>query len=116
MIQKLRRSSSVVALLALALALGAPVFAASAQININSATAEQLTLLPRVGPSVAARIVEFRQQNGPFKRAEDLMLVRGIGEKTFEGLRSYVAVSGETTLKDKVPSPRSAKSEAEPKG
>ncbi len=71
-------------------------------VNVNSANATQLALLPRVGPSVAERIVDFRKQNGPFKKAEDLMLVQGIGEKTFQLLKPYVAIAGETTLKDKV--------------
>ena len=71
-------------------------------VNINSADASQLALLPRIGPSVAQRILEFRKQNGPFKSAEDLMLVRGIGEKTFALIKPYVAVSGETTLREKV--------------
>ena len=71
-------------------------------VNINTADAAQLALLPRVGPSVAQRIVDFRKENGPFKSAEDLMLVQGIGEKTFQLLKPYLAVSGETTLKEKV--------------
>jgi len=81
-----------------------PAVSAEAEgvVNINSATIEQLMLLPRVGPSVARRIVEFREQNGRFKQAVDLMLVKGIGEKTFELIAPYVAVSGETSLKDKV--------------
>lgn len=72
------------------------------KVNINTADATQLTLLPRVGPSTAQRILEFRKQNGPFKAAEDLMLVSGIGEKTFQLMKPYIATSGETTLKDKV--------------
>lgn len=71
-------------------------------VNVNSANATQLALLPRVGPSVAERIVDYRKQNGPFKKAEDLMLVQGIGEKTFQLLKPYVAIAGETTLKGKV--------------
>ena len=58
--------------------------------------------LPRVGPAVAQRIVDFREQNGSFKAVEDLMLVRGIGEKTFERLAPYITLSGETTLSEKV--------------
>jgi competence protein ComEA len=77
------------------------------KVNVNSADAAQLALLPRVGPSVAQRIVDYRKQNGPFKKPEDLMLVRGIGEKTFELLKPYVAVAGETTLKEKVHASRS---------
>jgi competence protein ComEA len=84
---------------------------AAGQVNINSASVEQLALLPRIGPSVAQKILEFRQENGPFKSAADLMLVRGIGEKTFEQLKPYLAVSGETTLTHKV-STRSARGDA----
>jgi competence protein ComEA len=81
-----------------------PTFAAEARrvVNINTADASQLALLPRVGPSVAQKIIDFRKENGPFKSAEDLMLVQGIGEKTFQLLKPYLAVSGETTLKEKV--------------
>ena len=87
------------------LALSAPAtFAAEDQriVNINEASASQLALLPRVGPSLSARIVEFRDQNGKFKAPADLMLVRGIGEKTFQLMEPYVAVSGKTTLTEKV--------------
>jgi len=81
-----------------------PTFAAEARrvVNVNTADAAQLALLPRVGPSVAQKIIDFRKENGPFKSAEDLMLVQGIGEKTFQLLKPYLAVSGETTLKEKV--------------
>ena len=81
-----------------------PGFAAEGKrvVNINAADAAQLALLPRVGPSVAQRIMDFRKENGPFKSPEDLMLVQGIGEKTFQLLKPYVATSGETTLKEKV--------------
>ena len=72
------------------------------KVNINSADAGQLALLPRVGPSVAQRIIEYRKQNGPFKKAEDLMLVQGIGEKTYQLIKPYVATAGETTLREKV--------------
>ncbi len=87
------------------LALAAPAaFAADKQkvVNINEASASQLALLPRVGPSLSARIVELREENGKFKAPADLMLVRGIGEKTFQLMEPYVAVSGETTLSEKV--------------
>ncbi len=81
-----------------------PTFAAEARrvVNVNTADASQLALLPRVGPSVAQKIIDFRKENGPFKSAEDLMLVQGIGEKTYQLLKPYLAVSGETTLKEKV--------------
>jgi competence protein ComEA len=87
----------------------APAKAAEAKravVNINNADASQLALLPRVGPSVAQRIVEYRKQNGPFKSPEDLMLVRGIGEKTYQLIKPHIALSGETTLREKVKSSR----------
>lgn len=71
-------------------------------VNINAADAAQLALLPRVGPSVAQRIFEYRKKNGPFKSTDDLMLVQGIGEKTYELIKPYVTTSGETSLKEKV--------------
>lgn len=103
--QNASRWAAALTLFAVLLA-AAPAGAAEAPkrgvVNINSAEAAQLALLPRVGPSVAARIVEFRKKNGPFKSAEDLMLVRGIGERTFALLKPYVTTSGQTTLTEKV--------------
>jgi len=54
------------------------------KININTATVEELVQLDRVGPRYAEKIVAFRQENGLFKTPEDIMLVSGIGQKTFE--------------------------------
>ena len=74
----------------------------AAVVNINTAGVEQLMLLPRIGPAVARRIVEFREKNGRFQKAEDLLLVQGVGEKTFELIQPHIAVAGETTLSEKV--------------
>jgi competence protein ComEA len=74
------------------------------QVNLNTATAEQIALLPRVGIKVAQRVIDYRKTNGAFKRVEDLMQVKGIGEKQFLTLKSYLAVSGPTTLTEKVKS------------
>ncbi len=71
-------------------------------VNINTASAEQLQLLPRVGPALAERIIEFRDANGPFQRVDELVAVRGIGEKSLEKLRPYVVTKGDTTLKEKI--------------
>ncbi len=91
----------------LALACAASLQAADGKVNINTATAAQLTLLPRVGTVVAERIVEFRDKNGKFKKAEDLLLVSGIGDRTFDLIKPYVSLEGETTLRDKVSSAQS---------
>ena len=84
-------------------------------VNVNTASADELARLPRVGPSLAGKIVAHRQQNGPFKRTEDLMEVKGIGEKMYATLKPYVAVSGPTTLTEKVSSKGSSKSASKPK-
>ena len=58
--------------------------------NINDATPEELERLPGIGPALAARIVEHRERYGRFRRAEHLLLVRGISERRFRQLRPYV--------------------------
>ena len=85
-----------------ALADQAPAPAKSApatQININTASADQLEGLPGVGPKMAARIVEYRQKNGGFKKLEDLMNIQGIGEKNFLKLKPLVTVGPPKTEK-----------------
>lgn len=104
----LRRLTFAAVAVAIALA-AAPVFAAEGQVNINSATAAELERLPGVGPALAARIVAHREKNGAFKQLEDLMLVKGIGEKSFERIKPYVALSGATTLSEDVRLPRAKK-------
>jgi competence protein ComEA len=66
------------------------------QINLNTATVADLQGLPGVGEKVAARIIEYRQKQGPFKRIEELMNVQGIGEKSFLKLRPQLTVGAKT--------------------
>jgi len=66
------------------------------QVNLNTATVADLQELPGVGAKVAARIVEYRQKQGPFKRIEELMNIQGIGEKSFLKLRPQITVGGKT--------------------
>ena len=119
----MKQTYRAVAGLILALLLSVPALPAEApkpegggggkKININTADATQLVLLPRVGPSVAQRILAHRKENGPFKKIEDLMLVSGIGEKTFQLIKPYVSLAGDTTLKEKVKSSKSSGSKKE---
>ena len=62
------------------------------KVNLNTATMEQLETLPRVGPALAQRILDWREANGRFSSIDDLTSVTGIGAKTFEGLRDLVTV------------------------
>jgi len=62
------------------------------KINLNTATLDDLQKLPGVGAKVAQRIIDFRKQNGPFKKIEDLMKVKGIGEKTFNKFKESLTV------------------------
>ena len=61
-------------------------------VNINTATSEDLQTLKGIGPKMADRIIEYRQNNGAFKTIEDIQNVRGIGAKTFEKLKSRLKV------------------------
>ena len=79
---------AAIALLAL------PVFAFAGPVNINTADAETLAAeLQGVGPSKAQAIVEYRSKHGPFKTADDLSLVKGIGERTVELNRKDIQVT-----------------------
>ncbi len=90
---------------ALALCLAAPLHAqterpapkagteTAAPVNLNTATQAQLETLPGIGASTATRILEYRQKNGGFKKVEDLMNVRGVGEKSFLKLKPLITVS-----------------------
>ena len=71
----------------------APKPASAAPININTATVTDLQKLPGIGPATAARIVEYRQKNGPFTKIEQLMNVRGIGEKSFLKLKPLIVAT-----------------------
>jgi len=78
-------------------------------VNINTADAAQLALLPRVGEKAAQRIIEYRTQHGPFKKTSELMEVKGFGAKTYERLAPYISLSGKTTLTSKIKSPSTRK-------
>lgn len=66
--------------------------AAANKININTAQVSELAKLPRIGDSIAKRIIEYRTKNGAFKTPEDLMKVSGIGEKTFAQIRNQITI------------------------
>ena len=67
------------------------------QLNLNTATAAELDLLPGVGPATAEKIIQHRERH-PFERPAQLMRIKGIGKKKFAKLKPYLVVDGETTL------------------
>ena len=71
------------------------------KLNLNTATEEQLMMLPTIGPSKAERIVAWRKKNGGFKRTADLRRVKGFGYKTFKRLEPFLEVRGDSTLAPK---------------
>lgn len=72
--------------------------AVTGKLNLNTATVEQLVMLPGIGPSKAERIVAWRGKHGPFRRVQDLRKVKGFGYKTLKKLEANLDVKGESTL------------------
>ena len=68
------------------------------KLNLNTASEDQLMLLPSIGPSKAERIVVWRKKNGGFKRVADLRRVKGFGYRTFKRLEPFLDIKGDTTL------------------
>ncbi len=92
-----RLAAAGLALTMAVLMLVAPALAAGkarpvGKVNINTANAEQLSTLPGVGPKLAARIVEYRQKSGTFRSPQELLNVKGIGEKNFAKIEPLLTV------------------------
>ena len=96
--------------LGLALLLSTPALAAGSEsgargsgpalngvVNVNSATADELGLLPGIGPAKAQAIIRYRTEHGAFKKIDDLSQVKGIGDKEMDRIRAHVALEGKTT-------------------
>ena len=115
----MRKSLKIMVLTLIVAALAVPSFAgeqsapsSAGVVNINTADAAQLALLPGVGAKAAQQIVDYRTQHGEFQKPTDLMQVKGFGDKRFEKLSAYITVSGKTTLSSKVKSPRKPKAKS----
>jgi competence protein ComEA len=85
---------ALIAMMALLLAgLNTAVLAAgNGKININTASAEELTQLDRIGTQYAQRIVAYREANGPFASPQDILNVKGIGQKAWEANKDRITV------------------------
>jgi comEA protein len=73
--------------------------APKAKVNINTANRAELESLPRIGPAVAQRIIDYRTKNGDFKKIEDIMKVNGISEKIFAQIKDLITVGQENHVK-----------------
>ena len=73
----------------------APAQEMSWQVDINAADREELRQIPGIGAALAARIIAYREENGPFQSVEELVNVNGIGERTLEAIRPYVTIGSE---------------------
>lgn len=62
-------------------------------VNLNSATVAQIASLPGIGPKTADLVVQYRVKNGPFKKIEEIMNVRGVGEKSFLKIKDRLTVA-----------------------
>jgi len=72
---------------------GTAALPAAALISINTATAAELTTLPRIGPALAQRIVDYRNAHGPFRAIEDVMQVSGIGPAIFQQIKDSITIN-----------------------
>jgi competence ComEA-like helix-hairpin-helix protein len=89
---KLPRRAGVVSSLTTPTLTRAPHERATALVNLNTASREELERLPGIGEGLAARIVAHRERHGAFRRVEHLIIVRGISERRFAALRAFVTV------------------------
>lgn len=88
-----KRRMVLLVALAMVMTFSAPLWAGDAgKINLNKATATEISQLKGIGMKYAERIVEFRDKNGPFKQVEDLLKVQGIGPKILEKNKDRITV------------------------
>ena len=80
-----------------------PPVVSTAVVNLNTASAMQIAELPGIGVKTAELIVQYREKNGPFKKIEELMNVRGVGEKNFHKLKDQVSVGNAKADHDQPP-------------
>ncbi len=83
--------------LILACSLSLSLYAAQGVINVNTATVEQLMMLPGIGEKTAKAVVSYRQANGQYKSIDDVAKVKGIGKKKLDKIRQHLALQGANT-------------------
>ena len=72
-------------------------------VNINTATSEELQQVPGIGPATAQKILQMRKSYGPFKSVDDLLAIRGLGQKRLDKMRKYLTVAKTAATKSVLP-------------
>lgn len=98
--QRAGTALAVALALLLGTALAGPVQAAEGVVNVNTATAAELEILPGIGEAKARAIVEHRKRHGAFQEIDALRDVPGIGDAALERIRGQVVIQGKTTLRE----------------
>ncbi len=101
----------VFGILLVLLTLVGTAYAMQGQINVNTATAEELTMLPQIGEATARNIVDFRTANGEFTSVDDLTKVKGIGQAKLNKIKAYLKLEGKSDFEPAEPKP-AAKAQA----
>ncbi len=102
MVRFAQAAGAALALATLLVFSGSPAFAEeklSGVVNVNTASAAELEMLPGVGASRAKAVIEAREAKGGFKSLDDLLEVKGIGEASLAKLRPHLTLDGKTTVK-----------------
>jgi len=80
-------------------------------VNINTATSEELQQVPGIGPATAQKILQMRKSYGPFKSVDDLLAIRGLGQKRLDKMRKYLTVAKPPSAKSVLPGASSTPSQ-----
>lgn len=83
-------------------------------VNINTATSEELQQVPGIGPATAQKILQMRKSYGLFKSVDDLLAIRGLGQKRLDKMRKYLTVGKPNSSKMEAPSPKPAAASEKP--
>ncbi len=99
----------LISFLALGLLFSAVAFAGKKKppakpVNINTATSEELQQVPGIGPATAQKILQMRKSYGPFKSVDDLLAIRGLGQKRLDKMRKYLTTGKTNPPKSDMPS------------
>ncbi len=83
-------------------------------VNINTANAEELQQVPGIGPATAQKILQMRKSYGPFKSVDDLLAIRGLGQKRLDKMRKYLTVGRMSSAKTDTPTSKPAAASGPP--